>query len=333
MDPNASFLPHTVTRRRFTKALMASATALPTIASAQAGAPIRILVGFPPGAGSDAIARLLAAKMRDVLGAPVIVENRSGAGGQLAAQALKASQPDGQTWLMAHDHVISILPQVVRAPGFDPQADFVTVAGFASFAIVLALSSGTPGASVEEYVEWVRRHRGARDSVGVPAAGSIPEFIVQLIAGKYALDLQAAPYRGSAPMVTDMLSGQISAGVGAVPDFIEYHRAGKLRMVAVVGARRQPLLPQVPTFAELGLTNLTELPYYGFFAPKGTPQTVVDRFGRALAATTAMPEVKDRLTSMGLAVGYEPQHEFIAHVRAYTQAWERIIKASGFKPQ
>ena len=304
------------------------------IALAQpAGTPIRLLVGFPAGGGTDVIARTLAEKLKDQLGTPVVVENRAGAGGQIAAQALKASPADGHTLFLSHDHSISILPIVVKNPGFDPARDFVPIAGFATFANALAVSGGTPAKSVNEYVAWVRTQRGGKDTIGVPAPASIPEFLVKLIGTKYKLDLQAAPYRGSAPMMADMLGNQISAGIGSVPDFIENQKAGKIRVVAVIGGKRQAVLPQVPTFAELGLSGLEDLPYYGIFAPVGTPQPVIDRFGEALSKVLAMPDVRERLVAMGLTVDFMPQGQFAGRVRSYTQTWEQIIKASGFQPQ
>ncbi|WP_239142795.1 Bug family tripartite tricarboxylate transporter substrate binding protein [Variovorax sp. WS11] len=299
----------------------------------QQGAPIRLLVGFPAGAGTDAIARTLGEKLKDQLGAPVVVENRAGAGGQIAAQALKAAPADGHTLFLSHDHSISILPQVVKNPGYNSASDFVPVAGFATFANVLAVSGGTPAKNLDEYLKWVRTQRGGKDTIGVPAPASIPEFLVKMIGTKYKIDVQAAPYRGSAPMTADMLGNQISAGIASVPDFIENHRAGKLRIVATIGAKRQALLPQVPTFTELGFANLEDLPYYGVFAPVGTPQPVIDRFGEALAKVLAMPDVKQKLTTMGLTVAYEPQGQFAGRVRSYTQTWAGIIKASGFTPQ
>lgn len=301
-------------------------------AQAQAGAPIRILVGFPPGGGTDAIARTLADKLKDQLGAPVVVENRAGAGGQIAAQALKASAPDGHTFFLSHDHSISILPLVTKNAGFDPAVDFVPVAGFATFANALAVSGGTPAKSVAEYVRHVQG-AGGKDTIGVPAPASIPEFLVGMIATKYKLDLQAAPYRGSAPMMGDMLGNQIKAGVASIPDFIENHKAGKLRIVAVIGDKRQAILPEVPTFAELGIAGLEELPYYGLFAPAGTPAPVLNRFNEALAKVVAMPEVREHLTAMGLTVAYQPQAAFAKRVGSYTQTWDRIIKASGFQPK
>lgn len=331
-DHDTAFPAPRLARRSF----LASAALLGAgLAQAQPGGgnPVRLLVGFPAGAGTDAIARTLAEKLKDELGLPVVVENRAGAGGQIAAQLLKSAPADGHTFFLTHDHSIAILPQVVKNPGFDPANDFTPVAGLATFANVLAVSGRTPVRSYAEYLNWVRSARGGRETIGVPAPGSIPEFLVGLIAAKSRLDLQAAPYRGSAPLMADMLGGQISAGIASVPDFIENHRAGKVRIVAVLGARRQPLLPAVPTFTEMGFANLEDYPWYGFFARTGTPQPVIDRFGAALQKVLALPDVKARLAGMGLNVAYEPQGQFAGRVRSYTQTWTRIIRASGFEPK
>ncbi len=294
---------------------------------------VKILVGFPPGGGTDAIARVLADKLKDQLGANVIVENRAGAGGQLAAQALKAAPADGTVLFLSHDHSISILPLTLKNPGFNPAEDFVPVAGFATFVNGLALSGGTPARSYQEYLAWVREDVKKRGTVGVPAPASTPEFFVKVIGQKNGLDLQAAPYRGSAPMMGDMLGNQIAAGVGSVPDFIENHKAGKIRIVAVIGGKRQATLPDVPTFTELGLTGFEDLPYYGLFAPKGTPKATLERYSAALAKVIALPEVNERLTAMGLTVGHMSAEQLAGRERAYSQTWARIIQASGFQAQ
>jgi tripartite-type tricarboxylate transporter receptor subunit TctC len=303
-----------------------------TLVQAQTG-PIKLLVGFPPGGGTDAIARTLADKLKDQLGLPVVVDNKAGAGGQLAAQALKAAPPDGMTLFLTHDHTVSILPQVVKNPGFDPARDFVAVAGFATFVNALAVSGGTPAKSVNEYVAWVKGPGGGKGTVGIPAPASTPEFLVKVVAQKYGLDLLAAPYRGSAPMMADMMGNQIAAGIGSVPDFIDFHKAGKVRVVAVLGGARQATLPDVPTFAELGLAGFEDMPYYGIFAPAGTPKAFIDKFSDALAKVVAMPDVRDRLTAMGLTVGFMPQQQLAAREQAYTQVWAKLIKASGFQAQ
>ncbi len=306
--------------------------ALGCAALAQPSKVVRILVGFPPGGGTDAIARTLADKLKDELGTSVIVENRPGAGGQIAARALKSATPDGTTFLISHDHTVSILPLVMKNPGFDPAKDFVPVAGFATFVNALALSAGTPAKNFTDYVAWVKS-QGGKSAIGIPAPASVPEFLVKVIGDKYGLDLVPAPYRGSAPMMGDMLGNQISAGVGSVPDFIENHAAGKIRVVAVLGGARQSALPDVPTFAELGLAGFEDVPYYAFFAPAGTPQVAIDQFSTALSKVITQPDVRDRLTRWGLTVQFMSQAQLASRERAYSQTWAQIIKKSGFQPQ
>jgi tripartite-type tricarboxylate transporter receptor subunit TctC len=327
---NASFSRRALVRAGAAAGLLASIGA----PRAQSGRTLRILVGFPPGGGTDAIARILADALKDELGgATVIVENKPGAGGQLAAQTLKAAAPDGNTYFLSHDHSISILPQVMKTPGFDPAKDFTPAVGFATFVNAFAVSGGTPARSFNDYVAWVRNAGGGKSAVGVPAPASVPEFLVKLIGEKYKLDLVAAPYRGSAPMMADMLGNQIAAGVGSIPDFIENHRAGKMRVVGVLGGARQAVMPDVPTFAELGLAGFEDVPYYGLFAPAGTPRPAIDAFSAAVAKVLARPAVNDRLTAMGLAVGHMGPDQLGQRERAYTATWARIIKATGFVPQ
>jgi tripartite-type tricarboxylate transporter receptor subunit TctC len=318
--------------RRLAASFAVTALCLSGLAHAQTGT-VKLLVGFPPGGGTDAIARTLADKLKDQLGTPVIVENKAGAGGQIAAQTLKAAPADGNTLFLSHDHTVSILPLVVKNPGFEPARDFVAVGGFATFVNALAVSGGTPAKSMAEYVAWVRTQGAGKGTVGVPAPASVPEFLVKVIGQKFKLDLQSAPYRGSAPMMGDMLGNQIAAGTGSIPDFIENHKAGKIRVVAVMGSARQAILPDVPTFAELGLAGFEDLPYYGIFAPAGTPQATIDRISAALAKVVALPEVHERLTAMGLTVAYMTPQQLTARELAYSQTWSRIIKASGFVPQ
>ena len=275
----------------------------------------------------------MADKLKDVLGANVVVDNKAGAGGQIAAQALKAAPADGSVFFFSHDHTISILPLVVKNPGFNPATDFVPVVGIATFANGLALSGGTPAKSFNEYIQWVRTQGNGKGTVGIPAPASIPEFLVKVIGDKFKLDLQSVPYRGGAPLMADMLGNQVPAGLAGVNDFLENHKAGKFRMVAVIGDKRQAVMPEVPTFAELGLAGFEELAYYGFFAPVGTPQAVIDRFSEAVAKIISQPDVKERLNSMGINVQHMTPPQFGKHVSSYTQTWTRIVKNSGFQAQ
>jgi tripartite-type tricarboxylate transporter receptor subunit TctC len=293
---------------------------------------VRLLVGFPPGGGSDAIARVLADKLKDELSASVVVDNRAGAGGQIAAQELKRAVPDGNTLFLSHDHTISILPLVLRNAGFEPARDFVPVAGFATFVNAFAVSGGTAARSFNDYVAWVKA-QGGKSAVGIPAPASVPQFLVQVIGATWKLDLAAAPYRGSAPMMGDMIGNQIPAGVGSVPDFIENHKAGRLRVVAVLGGQRQSALPEVPTFSELGLRGFEDVPYYGLFAPAGTPRATVEATAAAVARVIALPDVRERLTAMGLTVQFMSPAQLAQRERAYAGIWAEIIRKSGFQPQ
>lgn len=320
-----------ISRRRISMAI-AMALMAPFSAVHADGKPVQILVGFPAGGGSDAIARILAEPMQQVLGNPVVVENKPGAGGQIAAQTLKAAAPDGKTLFLSHDHSVTILPMVTRNPGFDTAKDFVPVAGFATFVNAFALSGNTPAKDFKSYVAWVKQ-QGGQGAVGIPAPASVPQFMVQEIARRNGLDLVAAPYKGSAPMMQDMLGNQIGAGVGSVPDFIQYEKAGKIRVVAVMGTQRDPALPDVPTLAEVGVTGFEEVPFYGVFAPAGTPKATLDQLANAIKVSIEQPAVKEKLTAMGLKVGFMTGEQLGQREQAYAKVWKKIITDSGFQPK
>lgn len=319
-------------KRKTIKALAVCAAMLGSASYAQTGS-IKLMVGFPAGGGTDVIARVLGEQLSQVLGTPVVVDNRAGAGGQIAAQALKAAPADGSVLFLSHDHTISILPLITKAPGFKPDTDFVPVAGFATFANGIALSGGMADQSLEQFIKSTREQRQGKASIGVPAPNSVPEFLVKVLATQYKLDLVSVPYRGSAPMLADMLGNQIPAGVASVPDFIELQKAGKVRMVAVMGTTRQAVIPDTPTFAELGIKGFEDLPYYGIFAPKGTPTATLERLSNAVAKVLDMSQVKQRLVAMGLTVEYMSGQALAQRESAYSKSWARMIEASGFQAQ
>lgn len=291
--------------------------------------PIRLMVGFPAGGGTDAIARILGEHLSQKLGIPIIVENRAGAGGQIAAQALKTAAADGSVLFLSHDHTISILPLINKKVGYEPATDFVPVAGFATFANGIALAGDLAETTLDQFVRSVRTQHQGKAAVGVPAPQSVPEFLVKILAAQYKLDLIAVPYKGSSPMIADMLGKQIPAGVASVPDFIEFQKAGKLRMVAVMGNIRQEILPETPTFAELGIKGFEDLPYYGIFAPKGTPAATLERYSEALKKVLEMPNVQQRLVALGLTVDYMNGQTLSERERAYSKNWAKIIAESG----
>ena len=181
-------------------------------------------------------------------------------------------------------------------------------------------------------LEWVRSHHG-KSAIGIPAPASTLEFLVRILSQNYQLDFTAVPYRGGAPLINDMLGNQIAAGTASVPDLIENHRAGKVRIVAVLGKHRQEALPEVPTFSELGLAGLEDLPYYGVFAPAGTSKEFIERFGLAIHQVLQLPDVRERLRQMGLNAEFMTALQLGQREQAYTQAWAEIFRRSGFKTQ
>jgi tripartite-type tricarboxylate transporter receptor subunit TctC len=244
---------------------------------------------------------------------------------------LKNAPADGSVLFLSHDHTISILPLINKNAGFEPAKDFLPVAGFASFANGIALSASLNETTLDQFIQSTRTQHQGKASLGVPAPQSVPEFLVKVLARQYKLDLIAVPYKGSAPMIADMLGNQIPAGIASVPDFIEYQKARKLSMVAVMGSQRQTLLPDTPTFTELGIKGFEDLPYYGIFAPKGTPPTTIQRYNDALKKILEMPEVQQRLVALGLTIEYMSSQKLYERERAYSKTWARIIAESGLR--
>ncbi|MEJ7928561.1 Bug family tripartite tricarboxylate transporter substrate binding protein [Ramlibacter sp. AN1015] len=321
---------------RFASALLLPLALVSLSAAAPAQAqspsqPYRILVGFPAGGTIDVVARLLADEMKEDLGAPVVIDSRPGAGGQIAAQQLLQAPPDGRTLLLSPDHTMVMLPLTVKAPGFKPQTDFAPVGQVARYPGGLAVSTRVEARSMDEFFAWARNNPD-RANVGIPAPGSIPQFMVHLLGQQTRAPLVAVPYRGSAPLVQDLMAGQITAGTTALGDFLEPQAAGKLRVIGVLGERRSPALPQVPTFAEQGYKIDWEY-WLGMFAPAGTPAAEVARINAALAKALAKPQVRQRMQ----AIEFHPAHgspEALGRlVRAGTEFWTPVVRSSGFVPQ
>ena len=323
-------------RRPALLALMA--TAALTLAHGPAladGPPIKLLVGFPAGGSSDAIARHLAQGMQQELGRSVVVENKPGAGGQIAAQALKAAKPDGTTLFLSNSHTVAMIPLTINNPGFDTAKDFVPVAMVAVNPDVFVVNTtviGNPNAGMKEFAAWVKANPG-KGNVGVPAPASAPDFAVGVVAKALGLDLKSAPYRGDAPIVQDVMAGQIPAGIGSVGAMSQPAKAGKLRIVAVNGTSRLALLPDVPTYAELGIKGYEDVIFSGVFAPAGTPASVIDSHSAAINKVVRSPEFVEKLANLGIDARAGSAAELNARLQA-TQAFSaNMVKNAGYKPQ
>lgn len=294
--------------------------------------PVNLLVGFPPGGNVDSVARNLAAGMQNALKRTVVVDNRPGAGGQIAMQMLARSSADGRTLMLSNEHAISIIPMTTRNPGYDPQKDFVPVATVTTLPLALAVHPSVKARNVQELVAWARSQQKTLD-VGIPAPASQPQFGVSLLAKRFGIQASPVPYRGGAPMVADLMGGHVLAGLTGISEFLPLHKSGAVRMIAVSGPERLARFPDVPTFTEGGLPGFEERTFMGVFAPAGTPSETVARYREAIRKVVASTEYQQALDELGLQAQFGDGADLAARVKHTNQTWGPVIRESGFVAQ
>lgn len=306
-----------------------SAVAVSTAANAQAGdVPARIMVGFPPGGSADTIARLLADKLRDELKRPVIVESKPGAGGRILAQQLKAMPADGSVVMLAPDSLATTNPFVFKKPGYEV-ADLVPVSMVAEFPFAIATGAENGAKTFNDYVKWARANP-ARADFGSPAAGSPLHFVGLMVGREIGVDLLHVPFQGGAPLLTALVGGQVSAGVNTLTDMLEMHKAGRVRILAVTGTQRAPLLPDVPTLSELGFKQVIARGFFGIYAPAGTPASAVTTWNAALHRVLQLPDLRERLGALAFVPRASTPEELAKLARDDAAVWGPVVKASGF---
>ena len=289
--------------------------------------PTRILLGFADDAGY-VLAQLISGSIGTATGRPVIVERKPGATGRIAAEALKNAAPDGATLYLASIVVPVIAPLVFRHLSYDPAKDFAPVAQVATFRYALVVSPNHPATTGPEFVAWAK-HEG-QATFGTAGAGSIPHFFGLMIGQTTGTRMVHVPYKGAAPVSADLMGDQIAAGIDSVGNFIDLHRAGRLRILATSGAERSPLSPTVPTFREQGLAALDAVGWVALYARAGTPKPLIDRLSAAVVAALRTPEIRDRFLGLGFEPTGTTPEELGAIMAADTARWAPIIKASGF---
>jgi tripartite-type tricarboxylate transporter receptor subunit TctC len=306
------------------------ATALAGSAAAQEGT-LRIVVGYPPGATSDALTRVIAEHMQRTLKQTVIVENKVGAGGRIANELVKAAPPDGNTVLMTPVATMAIFPHSYAGQlRYDPFKDFTPVAHLSNFQIGLGVGSGVPAKTLPEYVAWVKADPSRNGYYGSAAPGSIPHFFGVMFAKTAGLTLTHVPYKGTAAAMTAIASGEIGAISTVAADIRALVSGGKARLLAVAGDKRDANFPDVPTFREQGY-DLVAKPWYGLFAPAGTPGAAVERLSKAAVAAVNDPALHKRLVEMGLEPTGQGPDRLAAALKEDFERWGPPIKASGFK--
>jgi tripartite-type tricarboxylate transporter receptor subunit TctC len=322
-----------LTRRTLLQSAAASALfGLGSRAFAQAALDnVKIITGFPPGGTSDTICRRVAAKMAPGYGRSVVVENRTGAGGQIAIQGVRTMAPDGATILQTPMSMLGIYPHIYRRLPYDPVADLTPVTLGCTFDFGLAVGPAVPASvrNLPEFLAWCKANP-AQANFGSPAAGSVPHFIGVLLGRSAGIDLKHVPYRGTQPAILEMIGGQIQAVSGPVGEFTQHVAAGKCRLLAATGATRSRFAPDTPTLVEQGLRDMSFSEWFGFYLPARASAEVVQRANTALRSALADKETVDGLAVMGLEAKSSTPAELAALLKADTEKWGPIVKSIGF---
>jgi len=317
-------------RRIFLSFLAFSALVLPVVAQAQAfpTRPVRIVCPFPPGGGVDITARALANELAKQLGQPVTVENKPGAGGNIAAADVAKSAPDGHTLFLTLNALHAISPVLYSKLPFDAIKDFAFVTTLVRFNNVLVVPSTAPAKTVQDLVAQAKAEPG-KLTFASSGNGTNLHLTGELFKSMAGIDIQHVPYKGSAPAMTDLLGGRVTMMFETIPAAIAQVRSGKLRALGVTGAARSPLFPEVPTVADSGLAGFEVQSWYGVVAPAATPREVVARLNAEAVKAANGREFRDRLEPLGFGILTGTPERMLEMVKADAARWAPIVKASG----
>jgi tripartite-type tricarboxylate transporter receptor subunit TctC len=289
--------------------------------------PVRVVVGFPAGGGSDLIARLVAQKLTAALGQPTVVENRPGASANIAAELVAKSAPDGYTLLFGNSS-LSISPAVFRKLNYDPVRDLMPISMASSYPFALAVHPSLPVRSVRELVALAKAKPGALDYASA-GAGTMSHMAMELLRIKTGINVAHLSYRGAAPASVSLLSGETQLAFLVMPVAAAQIKAGKLRGLSVAAPTRSAAAPQVPTMQEAGVEGHIALQWNGFFAPAKTPPAVLERLHREVAKAVHLPDVKQRFEAEGATPAGTTPNEFAAFYRSEADKWADVAKRSG----
>jgi tripartite-type tricarboxylate transporter receptor subunit TctC len=290
--------------------------------------PIRLLVTVPPGGAADFIARLVGGKLADALGQPVVIENKAGASGTIAADAVAKAAPDGYTLLQNSITTHGIGPHLFSHLPYDPIKDFAPVSGLALLPLIMAVNAQLPVRDVNELIAYAKSHSLNFASSG---NGGAPHMAGELFKSVTGAPLVHVPYKGSGPAVADLVGGRVQLMFDAAPSLIAHVRSGKLRVLAAASSERNRLLPDVPTFAEVALPRVDVSLWYGVLAPAGTPRPVIETLNRAIGRILEAPDVMERLHAQGAEPMAGAPEAFAAFMRTEMAKWAPVVKQANVK--
>jgi tripartite-type tricarboxylate transporter receptor subunit TctC len=318
----------TISRREFTIGL--GAFSFSTFVSAQNTRPLKLILSVPPGAALDASARLLAEKLKASLERPVIVDYKVGGAGLAAGEFLKNGEADGTNLLYSPTGFYSYNPFLFSKLPYDPDKELAPVCEGVTIPLAMTVPASSGLASFKDWVEAVRRDPKMR-FVGSPSASGVGVFLTHLMAKTFGVELQVVAYKGGRPLLTDLLGGQVPASASVIADYLEMHRAGRLRILAQSSAGRSALAPDVPSYAELGYPDLVGKTSFGFFVKAGTPRGLVDPYAKAITDALRSPDTAKRLNEIGLEVAGGTPEEFHKTLLDDRARWEPVAKQAGIR--
>jgi len=290
--------------------------------------PIRLIVTVPPGGAADFIARLVSGKIGEALGHQVVVENRGGAGGTIAADAVAKAAPDGYTLLQNSITTHGIGPHLYARLPYDPVKDFTPVSMLATLPLIMAVNADLSIRTIDELIVYGKAKPLNFASSG---NGGAPHMAGELFKSVTGVEMLHVPYKGSGPAVADLVGGRVQVMFDGAPSLIAHIKSGKLRVLAAASARRNRLVPEVPTFAELGYPRIAVALWYGVLAPAGTPRAVIERLNREIGRALETPDVRERLLAQGADPAPGTPEAFAAFMQDEMAKWATVVKQAGVK--
>ena len=292
--------------------------------------PIKIIIGFPAGGPLDAHIRLLSDKLQSILGQPVIVDYKAGAGGAVGAQFVMQSPADGYTVLLANTGTMVINPAIYSKSPYDTLRDFQPIARTAQQPLALIVNKDVPANTLKEFVSYAKANPG-KLNYGSAGNGGISHLVPEMLKNETGIFMVHIPFKGSAPAFTDLIAGHVQFMAESVPQAANYAKQGKVKALAVTSAKRNPALPNTPTVIETGVANLEVVGFYGILAPKGTPPEAANQLSHAFKETLESPDIQKKMIDQGADPAYLNPDQFSKYLAAEMPKWAKAVKQAGAK--